>query len=92
MVHYSPLGDCIFNEVFVIDLGNGSVPDAFPPFLRYSTRIRLPHEKNWPIAAQRNEQNRAARYYENDNRKRENNKDISDLIRKIIYTYKSYNV
>lgn len=32
MVDYSPLGDCIFNEVFVIDLGNGSAPDAFSPF------------------------------------------------------------
>lgn len=33
MVDYSPLDDCIFNVVFVIDLGNGSVPDsACPPF------------------------------------------------------------
>lgn len=31
MVDYSPLGDCIFDVVFVIDLGNGSVPDACLP-------------------------------------------------------------
>lgn len=32
MVDYSPLGDCIFNVVFVIDLGIGSVPDSCHPF------------------------------------------------------------
>lgn len=39
MVDYSPLGNCIFNEVFVIDLGNDSVPKS--PFLLFFCDTQL---------------------------------------------------
>lgn len=53
MVDYSPLGDCIFEVVFVIDLGNSPVPDVCLPLLRLfdSKFSRISRDnKMWPIA------------------------------------------
>lgn len=70
MVDYSPLGDCIFNEVFVISVTVPS-PDAFPPFFFFrDIYIQLEihfffQGKKWLIAAQRirDKKNHTPRYY-----------------------------
>lgn len=41
MVDYSPLGDCIFEVVFVIGLGNSPAPDVCPPLTFAITRLEI---------------------------------------------------